>query len=115
MFGLGDSINFKSRYFTLDRRVSLNYLAPRYRNVDGRNISFTALYDNTRDVRTFTAQRYEGSMQLSQRFSKATTALWRYTWRDSRLDKATLKIDPGLVPLLSQAAKVGMVSANVIH
>src|ERR1017187_9135954 len=33
------------------RRMSLNYLAPRYRNVEGRNISFTALYDNTRDVR----------------------------------------------------------------
>ena len=56
MWGLGHSLNFKSRYSTLDRRVSLNYLAPRYRNVEGRNISVTALYDNTRDVRTFTAQ-----------------------------------------------------------
>ena len=73
MWGLGHSLNFKSRYSTLDRRASLSYLAPRYRNVEGRNISFTALYDNTRDVRTFTAQRYEGSVQLSQRFSKATT------------------------------------------
>jgi len=93
----------------------LNYLAPRYRNVEGRNISFTALYDDTRDVRTFTAKRYEGSVQLSQRFSKATTALWRYAWRDSRLDKSTLKIDPGLVPLLSQPAKTGIVSANIIQ
>src|SRR6202043_565372 len=32
MFGLGHSLNFKSRYSTLDRRVSLNYLLPRYRN-----------------------------------------------------------------------------------
>ena len=63
MWGLGHSLNFKSRYSTLDRRASLNYLAPRYRNVDGRNISVTALYDNTRDVRTFTARRFEGSVQ----------------------------------------------------
>ena len=62
--------------------------------MDGRNISFTALYDNTRDVLTFTAQRYEGSVQVSQRFSKATTVLWRYTWRDVAVDKSTLKIDP---------------------
>ena len=82
LWGLGHSLNFKSRYSTLDRRISLNYLAPRYHNVEGRNISFTALYDNTRDVLTFTARRLEGSMQMSQRYSKATTFFCRYSWRD---------------------------------
>jgi outer membrane protein insertion porin family len=115
LWGLGHSLNFKSRYSTLDRRASLNYLAPRYRNVEGRNVSFTALYDNTRDVRTFTAVRYEGSAQLSQRVSKATTALWRYTWRDVRVDKNTLKINPGLIPVLSQPSRIGMISASVIQ
>ncbi len=115
MWGLGHSLNFKGRYSTLDRRVSLNYLAPRYRNVEGRNISFTALYDNTRDVRTFTAQRYEGSAQLSQRLSKATTALWRYTWRDVVVDQSTLKIDPLLIPTLAQPARIAMISANLVQ
>ncbi|PWU02639.1 MAG: hypothetical protein C5B51_20460 [Terriglobia bacterium] len=115
MFGLGHSLNFKSRYSTLDRRVSLNYLAPRYRNVEGRNISFTALYDNTRDVRTFTARRFEASAQLSQKLSKPTTILWRYTWRDVAVDKNTLKITPFLIPLLAQTARIGMVSANLIQ
>jgi len=95
--------------------VSLNYLAPRYRNVEGRNISFTALYDNTRDVRTFTAKRYEGSVQLSQRLSKATTALWRYTWRDVVVDQSTLKINPLLIPSLAQPARIAMISANLIQ
>ncbi|MCU1237202.1 MAG: surface antigen [Candidatus Solibacter sp.] len=115
LWGLGHSLNFKSRYSTLDHRVSLDYLAPRYRNVDGRNLSFTALYDNTRDVRTFTAVRYEGAMQLSQRLSKSITALWRYTWRDVRVDQSTLKINPGLIPLLSQPAKIASLAANVIQ
>jgi outer membrane protein assembly complex protein YaeT len=115
MWGLGHSLNFKSRYSTLDRRVSLDYLAPRYRNVEGRNISVTALYDNTRDVRTFTAARYEGSVQLSQRFSKTLTGLWRYTWRDVRVDQNTLKITPGLIPLLSQPARIAMISGNVFQ
>ena len=115
LWGLGHSLNLKTRYSTLDRRASLSYLAPRYRNVDGRNISVTALYDNTRDVRTFTAERYEASVQLSQRFSKATTALWRYTWRDVAVDQSTLKIDPLLIPTLSQAARIGMISANVVQ
>jgi outer membrane protein insertion porin family len=115
LWGLGHSLNFKSRYSTLDRRVSLNYLAPRYRNVEGRNISFTALYDNTRDVLTFTARRLEGSMQVSQRYSKATTFLWRYDWRDVRVDPNTLKIDPLLIPLQAQPARIAMPAANMVQ
>jgi outer membrane protein insertion porin family len=115
MWGLGHSLNFKSRYSRLDRRLSLNYLAPRYRNVEGRNISFTALYDNSRDVLTFTARRLEGNAQLSQRYSKATTFLWRYTWRDVRVDTNTLKIDPLLIPLAAQPARIAMIGGNVIQ
>jgi outer membrane protein insertion porin family len=115
LWGLGHSINFKGRYSTLDRRLSLNYLAPRYRNVDGRNISFTGLYDNTRDVLTFTARRIEGSAQLSQRLSKATTAFWRYTWRDVNVDQGTLKINPLLIPLSSTAAHLAMIATNIIQ
>ncbi len=115
LWGLGHSIVFKGRYSTLDRRVSLNYLAPRFHNVQGRDISVTALYDNTRDVLTFTAVRYEGSAQLSQRLSKATTLMWRYTWRDVKVDPATLKINPELIPLVSQAARIAMVSGNLIQ
>jgi outer membrane protein insertion porin family len=113
--GLGHSINFKSRYSTLDRRASINYYAPRYRNVEGRNISFTALYDDARDVRTFTARRLEGSVQLSQQLSKPTSMLFRYTYRDVRVDQSTLKIEPLLIPLLSQPARIGMISTSLIQ
>jgi outer membrane protein insertion porin family len=115
LWGLGHSLNFKSRYSTLDRRFSLNYLAPRYRNVDGRNISVTALYDNTRDVLTFTARRLEGSAQISQRLSKPTTVFWRYTYRDVRVDKTTLKINPLLIPQVAQPARIGMFDGNLVQ
>ena len=113
--GQGHSINFKSRYSTLQRRVSLSYLAPRYRGVVGRDLSFTGLYDNTRDVLTFNARRLEGSAQLSQRYSRATTFLWRYTWRDVRVDTNSIKIDPLLIPLASQPAQIAMISMNAIR
>jgi outer membrane protein assembly complex protein YaeT len=115
LWGLGHSLNFKSRYSTLDRQVSLNYLAPRFRNVNGQNISVTALYDNIRDVLTFTGRRVEGSVQLSQRHSKATTFLWRYTWRDVSVNSTDLKINPELIPIVSQAARVAMIGGNVIQ
>ncbi len=115
LWGLGHSLNFKSRYSTLDRRVSLNYLAPRFRDVEGRNISITALYDNTRDVLTYTATTYQGSVQYSQKLSKPTTLLVRYTWRDSVVDQSTLKINPLLIPLYSQPSHIGEVGTSVIQ
>ena len=115
LWGLGHSLNFKGRYSTLDRRVSLNYLAPRFRSVDGRNISVTALYDNTRDVLTYTAVRYVGSIQMSQRVSKAVTMLFRYSWTDDRIDATTLKINPLLIPLYSQPVTVGTLSADWVQ
>jgi outer membrane protein insertion porin family len=115
LWGLGHSINFKGRYSTLDRRVSLNYLAPRFQNVDGRNISVTAMYDNTRDVLTYTAVRYVGSIQMSQKMSKAVTMLFRYSWTDDRVDPTTLKINPLLIPLYSQPVTVGALSADWVQ
>jgi outer membrane protein assembly factor BamA len=115
LWGVGHSLNLKTRYSTLERRISLNYLAPRFQNVDGRSFSVTGLYDNTRDILTFTARRLEGSVQMSQRYSKATTFFLRYTWRDVRVDTNTLKIDPLLIPLASQPDKAGILSFNVIR
>jgi outer membrane protein assembly complex protein YaeT len=115
LWGLGHSLNFKSRYSTLDRRVQLNYLAPRYRNVEGRNISFTALYDNTRDVLTYIANRYQASIQYSQKLSKPTTWMLRYTWRDVKIEQSTLKINPLLIPAYSQPSHVAEIGTSLVQ
>ncbi|HWC97604.1 MAG TPA: POTRA domain-containing protein [Candidatus Sulfopaludibacter sp.] len=115
LWGLGHTVSFKSRYSTLDRRVSLTYLAPRFRNVEGRNITVDALYDNTRDVLTFTAVRLQGGVQVSQRLSKATNLLYRYQWTNDRVDKTSLRIDPELIPLYSQPSRVAMFAVNLVQ
>jgi outer membrane protein insertion porin family len=115
MFGLGQSLNFKSRVSSLDDLASLNYLIPRIDNVEGRDISVTLLYDNERDVRTFASRRLEGDLQLAQKLSKSTRVFWRYSYRDSKVDPGTLKINPLLIPLYSQPALIGEVSANLVQ
>ncbi|HLK48464.1 MAG TPA: POTRA domain-containing protein [Bryobacteraceae bacterium] len=115
MFGLGHSLDFKSRYSTLDRRVSLTYSVPHYRDVQGRNITITGLYDNERDVLTFIGRRLEGSAQLSKQVSKSETALFRYTWRDVQVDQGSLKINPLLIPLTAQPARLGILSTTFIQ
>jgi outer membrane protein insertion porin family len=115
MWGLGHSVIFNGRYSTLDRRVSLSYSAPRFHNVEGRNISVTGLYDNTRDVLTFTAVKLQGAFQVSQRIDKATNLLFRYSWTHDRIDQTSLRISSLLIPLYSQPSRVGQFAVNLVQ
>jgi outer membrane protein insertion porin family len=115
LWGLGHSLNFNGWYSTIDQRATLNYLVRNYQNVEGRNLSFTALYENTHDVLTFTARRVEGSAQFSNKLSKTTTLLLSYTWRNVQVDQNTLKINPLLIPLVSQPAHVAGFGATFLQ
>lgn len=115
LWGLGQNLVFKGRYSTLDRRAALNYEAPHFHNVQGQNISVTGLYDNTRDVLTFTAVKYQGGLQVSERIDKATNLFFRYSWTNDRVDQSTLKISPLLIPLYSQPSRVGLFAVNLVQ
>src|SRR4030095_52917 len=79
---------------------------------DNLTLTLTGLFDNTRDVRTFTATRVEGAVQVSQKYSKATTYFYRYSYR--RIGVSSLNISPLLVPLLASASRVGELSWSMI-
>ncbi len=113
VLGLGHTLSFRSRFSTLERRGLITYVAPQFRNHENFDLSFTALYDQTTDIRTFSAQRLEGSVQLAQRLSKPSSFLYRFSYR--RVKTGDLKIDPLLVPLLSQPVRVGMLSGTYIQ
>jgi outer membrane protein insertion porin family len=115
LWGLAHSISLRTRVSTLERRGLLTYSWPRFRSQDRFNISFTGLYEDLRDIRTFSYKREEGSAQLSQRVSKATTLFYRYTFRRVDIDQATLKVTPFLIPLLSQPVHLGLVSVAMIQ
>jgi outer membrane protein insertion porin family len=113
LWGLTHSISLRTRVSTLEQRGLLNYSWPRFRGSDNLTVSFTGLYQQSRDIRTFNFRREEGSAQLNQKLSKATTILYRYTYR--RVSVSDLKITPLLLPFLSQAVRVGIAQINVIQ
>jgi outer membrane protein insertion porin family len=115
LWGLGQSLSFRGRVSTLEQRALINYTAPRVDGNDKLTLSFTVLYDNSKDVRTFAAQREESSVQLSERLSKSLTFLYRYTYRHVTVDESTLKISPYLIPLFSQPDRVGEVSWSFVE
>ncbi|MBV9506565.1 MAG: BamA/TamA family outer membrane protein [Acidobacteriia bacterium] len=115
MWGVAHSLSLRTRLSTLESQALLTYQWPRFAANDKLSVSFTGLYENSRDVRTFTYQRDEGSAQLSERLSKAITLLYRFTYRRVSVDEGTLKISPLLIPLLSQPVRLGLASTNLIQ
>jgi outer membrane protein assembly factor BamA len=108
-------VSLQTRISTLQRRGLLSYVAPQFTGNENLALTFSALYDDSRDIRTFAAKRLEGSVQLAQRLSKANSIQYRYTYRRVTIDLNTLKISPELIPILSQPDRVGIVSISFIQ
>jgi outer membrane protein assembly complex protein YaeT len=113
--GVGHTLSFRSQISNFQKRAVVNYYAPQFTGKERLNLSFTSLYDDSRDIRTFAAQRVESSIQLGQRLSKAQTVQYRFTFRRVQIDDTTLSIDPALIPLFSQPVRLGIVSASFVQ
>src|SRR5207245_9500374 len=60
--------------------------------------------EKTRDINTFTAERYEGSLQLTEQATTRTTLLYHYAFRQVRV--FNLNILSQEVPLFNQPTLV---------
>lgn len=113
MFGIGHTLGAQGRFSTFQKRGLLTYLAPQFKGRDNFNLTMTALYDDSRNVRTFASRRLEGALQLGQRISRAMSAQYRIVYR--RVSASDVKIEPGLIPLFSQPVRVGLLSATLVN
>jgi outer membrane protein assembly complex protein YaeT len=112
-WGLNHTIALQTIASTIEKKAALSYLWPRFQNTEGRSITFTALYDVSRDVTTFSSRREEASVQVSQKLSKPTTILFRYAYR--RVSTNDVVIPALLVPQLLQPVRIGILSANLVQ
>jgi len=71
LWGEAHTISLRTRISTLEQLGLLTYNWPRFDGNRNLTVSFTALYEASRDVRTFDYKREEGSMQLQQRVGKS--------------------------------------------
>jgi len=108
--GIGHTVSLRGMYSSIEKRAALNYSQPRFQDIEGRNLSYTLLFDNTLNVRTFSAKREEASVQLTQKFSKTLTGIIRAAYR--RVSVGNVVIPTLLVPQLLQPVRLGIISAN---
>ena len=109
--GIGQVLSARAVYSAIEKRASISYLQPRIGNVEGRNLTYSILYDQTLDVRTFAAKREEASIQLSQKFSRSLTGVFRFAYR--RVGVSNVIIPVLLIPRLVQPVRIGILSVNL--
>jgi len=115
LWGVGHSLTLRTRVSNLDKRGVLAYNWPRFRNSPALALTFSAFYQDSKDINTFSFKREEAAVQLSQKYSKASTLFYRFTYRRVAVDNATLKINPLLIPSLSQPVRLGLLSVTWVQ
>ena len=113
MWGVGHTLAFQTRLSTLEQRFSVSYIIPRLFNDPSRALTFNVLYDDSRDIRTFSSLREEGSVQLSQKFTRSTSALFQFAYR--RVTTSDVVIPALLVPQFLQPVRIGIPSVTLIQ
>ena len=113
--GLGHTVSLQGLVSTLEQRIALTYLAPQLGGNPNLSLTFTGLFDDSNDVRTFTSHRLEGSVQLAQKLSRANTIQYRYTIRRVTIPLDTLKISPLLIPIFSAPDRAGIIAMSFIQ
>jgi outer membrane protein insertion porin family len=113
--GKAESLIFKSHFGALQRRASLSLDQPHWFDLPNWRMTWTGLYDNTLDVNTFTSNRAEVSAQLTQRVSKATQMLYRFSYRRVSAANFPPGFSTNLIPLFSKPVRVGMPSLTYLR
>ncbi|MGB2901276.1 MAG: POTRA domain-containing protein [Candidatus Acidiferrum sp.] len=102
--GRADSLSFKLRGSTLQGRALLGYFVPNTFGSPHFSFQATVFAEKTRDINTFTEQRYEGAVQLTDQISTRTTMLYRYAFR--KVLVSNLNIPSQEIPLFQQPTLV---------
>jgi outer membrane protein assembly factor BamA len=113
LFGRAQTVSLQGVISTLQRRAVANYTVPRIFNLSKFDASFSVLYDDTFDVRTFQSKREEATIKLTHHYSKSITLFYDFTYR--HVGVSNLKIDPLLLPQLAQSVRVGIGEVNFVQ
>jgi outer membrane protein assembly complex protein YaeT len=111
--GRAHTLSFKARGSSLQGRGLVSYTTPKFLTRPSLTLLITVFADKSRNIRTFSATRYEASAQLAQRVSPTTSLLYRYAYR--RVSVGSLRIDPVEVPLFSQPTRVSSFGASWVR
>jgi len=112
MGGRNQTLTFQSHVGRLQQRGLISYEIPKLFNNDRLKLFYTAFYDNSLDVATFTSQRLEGKIDLRQQIGKqqanhSTSITYRFDYRRVKASNLASNFSPAEFSLFSLPAHVG--------
>ncbi len=110
--GRDQTVLFQSHVGTLQQLGLISYEIPKIFNNGRFKIFYTAFYDNSLNVNTFTSQRLEGKIDLRQQLGKlqsnqSTSITYRFDYRRVKASDFASDFSPVEFNLLSLPAHVG--------
>jgi outer membrane protein assembly complex protein YaeT len=111
--GTDHSATLRTLVSNLEQRAALTYSDPNLFGMERQTFSLTGLYDNARNVQTFSSRREEASMEVSRPLSKPSTLSLQLSYR--RVSTSNVVIPSLLVPQLLQPVRIGMLSVNYVQ
>jgi len=112
MWGRDQTLIFQSHVGRLQQRGLISYEIPKLFNNDRLKLFYTAFYDNSLDVATFTSQRLEGKVDLRQQIgtqqpNHSTSVTYRFDYRRVKASNFAADFSPAQFSLFSLPARVG--------
>lgn len=111
--GRADSLSLKLRGSTLQGRALLAYSFPDTFGSQRLSFQATAYAEKTRDINTFTEDRYEGSVQLTEKLTPFTTLVYHYAFR--KVLVSNLNISASEIPLFNAPTLVSQFGVTWIR
>jgi outer membrane protein insertion porin family len=110
--GRDQTLTFQSHVGRLQQRGLISYEIPKLFDSDRLKLFYTAFYDNSLDVSTFTSQRLEGKIDLRQQLGEllpnhSTSITYRFDYRRVKATSIVSDFSPAEFSLFSLPARVG--------
>lgn len=110
--GRDQTLTFQSHVGRLQQRGLVSYEIPKLFNNSRLKVFYTAFYNNSLDVSTFTSQRLEGKIDLRQQIGNvtpnySTSITYRFDYRRVKASNFASDFSPAAFSLFSLPARVG--------
>jgi outer membrane protein insertion porin family len=115
LFGTNQSLSLRTQYGTLEQNAVLLYQYPDLFKNPNLTGSVSGGYTSSQNVTTFSASSLFATARITHHVTKPTTVIYSWSYRDVKVDPATLQVSLALIPLLSQPARVGGPGLNYIR
>lgn len=104
--GRADSLSLRIRGSTIEDRILLGYAHPNLLSDPKLSLQANIYTEKSQDINTFTENRYEGSLQLTDVVTSHTTLIYRYVFRKVLISNLNSHVAPEEIPLFEQPTLV---------